>query len=517
MEFAYIFTVSCSLAVLSFIFFSVKRKSSVAGARAYLWQIIFVSVWSVGSLLELLSTTEQAMLFWRNFEQIGIFLLPVTCVYFAVEYSRFDRLKKYLPYLLIIPVIALALIFTDFATHIMRYGYIVSYSPLFGKALSVRSTTIGMLFVAYNFVLVFASLIILYIFSRQITKNLKRQVLLVLSAIGLIFLFALLKTMFLEGTSVNIPIVTLYLPGSLILFYNLYRNNFFYVSPMARDKVFDVIDQGIIVTDGMGLIVDKNPYAGTLLHSFFGIQEELVGKRMDEFFGKYPKWVELTASSTAGELEIEKKSEEQPHYLHITVYPLLSQKKTSIGTVTMMRDITAVRLQELTLKQKAEMDSLTGLLNRDSFMNSFNNMMTESSEAGESIAVLMMDIDKFKDINDTFGHESGDRIIIALSDLLRDVLRRKDIIGRIGGDEFAAVLPGVGKAEAMEIAERILKAAKECDVPHEEKQHIGFTMSIGVCDNEIITKAEEMLKCADKAMYLAKNKSRNQCEAWVLE
>jgi hypothetical protein len=220
--------------------------------------------------MELLSTTEQDMLFWRNIMQIGVFLLPVTCVYFAVEYARYNWKKKYLMLLLVVPIVALVLIFTDSTTHIMRYGYVISYSPLFGKALSVRSTPIGMAFVAYNFILAFVSLVILFVFSRQIARNMRRQVIYILFAIALIFLFGLLKTAFLEGTHINIPIVVLYVPGSLILYFNLFRNNLFYVSPIARDKVFDVIEQGILVTDCSGTIVDKNPFGISLLGSLFG-------------------------------------------------------------------------------------------------------------------------------------------------------------------------------------------------------------------------------------------------------
>lgn len=151
-----------------------------------------------------------------------------------MDYAGYDRIKKFLPLLLIIPITAIVLIFTDSSTHIMRNGYIVSYSPLFGKALSVQQTNIGMVFVAYNYILAFFSLAILYVFSRQISKNMRRQAILVLLAISSIFLFGLLKTAFLEGTRVNVPIVTLYLPGGLILYYNLYKNNFFFAFPRLQ-------------------------------------------------------------------------------------------------------------------------------------------------------------------------------------------------------------------------------------------------------------------------------------------
>ncbi len=464
-------------------------------------------------MLELLSPTEQGMLFWRNVEQIGVFLLPVTCVYFAVEYARYNWKKKHLALLLVVPIVALVLIFTDSQTHIMRFGYVVSFSRFFGKALSVRSTPTGMVFVAYNYILAFVSLAILYVFSRQIARNMRRQVLYVLLAIALIFLFGLLKTAFLEGTDINIPIVVLYVPGSLVLYFNLYKNNLFYVSPIARDKVFDVIEQGILVTDCAGTIVDLNPFGSALLESMFKIRQELAGKSLKEIFSEYPQWVEYAQNNVAGELEAEL-NDGCPHFIHISVYPLQSAKRSPVGSVSIIQDITADRLQEFALIKKAERDSLTGLLNRTALMDAFEKALTVSAGLGEPVSVIMMDLDNFKGINDTFGHDGGDRVIIALADLLKGMLRQKDAIGRLGGDEFVAVLPGVNKEEAQGIAQRILAVAQNKPVDIMEGASIRFTLSMGIYDNADLKQAEDILKCADKAMYLAKNSNKNCCVVW---
>ncbi|NLI54068.1 MAG: diguanylate cyclase [Clostridiales bacterium] len=513
MELTYIFIVGSSLVLLSVVSVFAIRNLSVAGSRAFLLQIVFVTIWSIGSLLEMLSQTEQEMLLWRNIEQIGVFFLPVACVYFAVDYARYDRMKKYVPLLLIIPVIAILLIFTDSSTHIMRTGYTVSYSPIFGKALSVQQTGIGKVFVAYNYVLAFASLVILFVFSRQVSKGPRRQVMLVLVATGLVFVLAFFKAAFLEGTRINLPIVTIYLPGGLILFYNLYKNDFFSVSPVARDKAFDVIELGILVTDGSGMIADINPCAVQILSACFGIREKLTGRKMDDVFGAFPDWVDLTSRFAAGETELHLTAND-PCFIHIRVYPLQSRRGPSIGSVTIMRDVTVLREQEFALKLKAETDSLTGLLNRESFMDQFAQELGNTAPTGAPVSVLMMDLDKFKGINDTYGHNNGDQVIRAFADLLRDALRHEDAVARIGGDEFAAVLPGVGGKEAVEIADRILIAANDRAVQLDSELSVQLKLSIGICDNAIAKSEEEMLKCADKAMYMAKSKAGNCCVVW---
>ena len=513
MEYGYIFIVGSSLVFLFIVAAYAIKNIEVAGSKAFLFQIICISIWSVGSLLEMLAPTERLMLFWRNFQQIGIFLIPVACIYFAVDYAQYAKLKKYIPFLLIIPILSIIIIFTDSATHLMRTGYIVSYNPFFGKALSVQQTLLGKILVSNNYLLAFCSLVILYIFSRHVAKALRRQVMLNFWAIGLIFVLAFLKTAFLEGTKVNIPIVTIYLPSSIILFYNLYRNGVFLVSPIAREKVFDVVEMGIIVTDRAGSVADLNPYATRLLNTYFGISDTPAGKAMDSLFPDYPDWLALTRDNRTGELELNLPAPCE-RCIYIRVFPLQSGDGMFLGSVSIMSDVTIVRRQELALKKRAETDNLTGLMNRETFMSAFSGELEKSAAAESHISVLMMDLDKFKWINDTYGHAVGDRVIAEFADLLRCTLRREDAVARIGGDEFAAMLRNANREKASEIANRIIEATNKRQIPLDGQTTVQLKLCIGICENAGTVSAEEMLKRADQAMYCAKNGSGNSFVVW---
>ena len=513
MGLAYIFIVGCALAFLCTVAVYALRNRQIAGSKAFLLQILCVIIWSVGSLMEMLSPTVQQMLLWRNIQQIGVFLVPVACVYFAIDYAQYVRMKKYLPLLLIVSVLAIVLIFTDASTHIMRTGYLVTSNRVFGKALSVQQTNIGKILVAYNYLLAFSSVVILFVFSRQVTKALRRQVLLNMLAIGLIFLLGFLKSAFLEGTDINIPIVTIFLPSSVILFYNLYKNNVFRVTPIAREKVFDVLEMGILVVDASGMLADINPYAQQLLSTCFGIEQQPNGKRMDDVFSGYESWLALSRGNAAGEIELRFDRGEE-RYIQIRVFPLQSSGGVYLGSVSIMSDLTIVRLQEFALRAKAETDSLTGLLNRESFLEVLSENLQISARSGALLSVLMMDLDKFKTINDTYGHIAGDRVLIAFSELLKTTLRHEDAIARIGGDEFVALLPGTSQREAAEIANRILRAAQSASVLMESNTSIPLTVSIGICDNAQAKMQENILQCADQAMYRAKNEPGNCFIAW---
>ena len=513
MEFLYIFMISLSLAILGVLFVQAIKRRSFAGAKPFMAQIIFVVIWSISALFELWASGEKEMLLWRNVQQIGIFCVPVTCVYFAAEYGQYTKWKRYLPLFWIVPAAALALIFTDEAHHIMRVSYVVEANRFFGKALMVTSTPAGLAFVAYNFCLVAITLIMLGLFAAKVARKLRRQVILIMVSFFLVFGFAFLKTAWLEKAGINIPIVTIYLPSSILLFYNLFRHRMFMITPIARDKVFDIIEQGIIVTDDTGMIVDRNPYAMYLMKKFFGIDREPLGCTMSGVFSGYPEWVEHMEGNIPGKLEVQAPLKDTGMlYVRINIYPLLSESRQLIGMVSLLRDITARRLQEYELRTRANMDSLTGLLNRCGFMAAFNQSLDDARESGGTVSVLMIDLDMLKPINDTYGHFSGDKVLLSIAEMLRGSLRQQDAIGRIGGDEFAAVLPGTACAGAMQIAERIRMEAQQMCIEMENGQTIHVTISVGVCGNTGHDGgAEELLKLADKAMYEAKRHSRNCC------
>lgn len=177
-----------------------------------------------------------------------------------------------------------------------------------------------------------------------------------------------------------------------------------------------------------------------------------------------------------------------------------------------IQDITEQKKIEKELERLAQTDPLTGLANRRHFMQLADNELLRSQRYGGELSILMIDIDHFKKINDTYGHHVGDLVIQSLSDTCRNTLREIDIIGRIGGEEFAVVLPQTAGQPALEVAERLRKAIANTAFSPEPDVSIHFTVSIGVTtltsnkQNDI----ETQLRFADKALYDAKLDGRNK-------
>lgn len=163
------------------------------------------------------------------------------------------------------------------------------------------------------------------------------------------------------------------------------------------------------------------------------------------------------------------------------------------------------------LERQAHIDYLTGLANRGRFMELAEAEQARAARYRNPFAVLLLDVDHFKSINDRHGHKAGDAVLKALGAILRKTLREVDIIGRIGGEEFAALLPETCAARAPEVAERIRRAIADSEMPGGNGEPLHVTVSIGVvAATEHAGPIDKLLSQADTALYLAKNSGRNR-------
>jgi diguanylate cyclase (GGDEF)-like protein len=166
------------------------------------------------------------------------------------------------------------------------------------------------------------------------------------------------------------------------------------------------------------------------------------------------------------------------------------------------------------LKYAASHDPLTHVLNRGGFMLRTGELLATPQLMRRPLAVLMMDIDFFKKVNDNYGHAAGDTVLINFARIAEGCLRGGDLLGRLGGEEFAVLLPGCSEADARLIAQRICDAFARHTVAVGEGKLLNSTVSIGVhCAADSGTPVETMLSRADAALYKAKQSGRNRVES----
>jgi diguanylate cyclase (GGDEF)-like protein len=179
------------------------------------------------------------------------------------------------------------------------------------------------------------------------------------------------------------------------------------------------------------------------------------------------------------------------------------------------RDITERRQIEKQLTHMATHDSLTGLPNRILFNDRLANAMENTNRNMKRLAVMILDLDGFKVINDTLGHAAGDSLLTMVSERLRSILRRSDTIARMGGDEFMILLPDINPGDDIGlIAQKVLAAFEEPFMLDEHRT--GITVSIGIAvypvDGDV---SDTLIQNADKSMYAAKEKGGNRYQKYA--
>ena len=204
-------------------------------------------------------------------------------------------------------------------------------------------------------------------------------------------------------------------------------------------------------------------------------------------------------------------------YQNVTMFPIVDKRGNVERFCMLVYDVTEQALGKLgmehlneELKTASRVDGLAGLYNRRYWQERFDEMHKLCVRREKPSTALMLDIDHFKRINDTYGHQAGDKVIKMLAALIKRCVRETDLAGRYGGEEFAIILNDSSVEDAKIVAERIRQLAQRLVVEH-EGESISFTVSLGLAQFSPDFKgAMAWLECADQALYEAKENGRNQ-------
>ena len=226
-----------------------------------------------------------------------------------------------------------------------------------------------------------------------------------------------------------------------------------------------------------------------------GKAEEQVARRMELIGNFRPHTVELTPP--------------QGGILQVRGAPILVDGAPA-GYILLQEDITDQKAYQATLERLATTDHLTGLLNRRAFLEATEREIRRAHRYGQSLSLLMLDVDHFKNINDTHGHPAGDEVLRRIAAACRDMLRDEDLTGRLGGEEFAVTLVQAPLGAAIAVAERLRKTIGDLVIEHDGKT-LKATVSIGVVEYGIrASTLSSLVSQADELLYAAKHAGRNR-------
>ncbi len=278
-------------------------------------------------------------------------------------------------------------------------------------------------------------------------------------------------------------------------------------------SIFESASEAMLITDQDNRIVIANPAFTTLtgytLSEIVGKTPAILssGKQDSEFYRKM--WHDLdTTGKWSGELWNRcKNGELYAEWLSIKV--LFNEDGSKRMHVAIFSDITEKKQAEGILWKHANYDFLTQLPNRRLFLNRLEHEIKMTNRTGRSLALLFIDLDKFKLINDTKGHEIGDLLLVSIAERLVDVMRESDTVARMGGDEFNAILPQIDSlADVERVANSIVESMSKPFVLNGLSVEISASVGVAIYPTDA-EDASELLKQADNAMYAAKAKGRN--------
>jgi diguanylate cyclase (GGDEF)-like protein len=417
------------------------------GAMAW-WDLTYAIHWS--------GAPNPRPHFWVDLTYCGVVTAPAALFVFAWRSALPERplSRRRLLALTLEPLAVVLLLFTDPAHGLFFAG---QRGP--DVAVILATGPVYWINVMYSYLLILAGTLLLLDAFRRAQGLFRRQLGVALIGITITWINSLIMVAGLNPLPNldNIPFS--FTLNALIFAFALLRFRMLDVTPIARHVLIEGMSDGVMVLDAAGRIVDLNPAARRSLDFLAATP---LGEAAAERFAALP---ELAAHfAAAATLQLEISVPPVGRTLEFQITPLFRsgpqeprRPRTRLGALVTWRDVSARKQLEAELLLQATTDPLTGIANRREVLLQGARQLSRAVVAGECLALLLLDLDRFKDINDQHGHAVGDLALRAFVAVVHGQLRGGDILGRLGGDEFVILLPLTGVEAAQRVAERLLE------------------------------------------------------------
>ena len=499
-------------------------KRHTIGATFFIGQSAALLIWVTGLFCEALSTTFASKILWSQISYIGFVAVTPFFFLFILAYTSQARVdKSTIIGIFIVPALILLAAWTNQWHHLLWSNFF--WGSIRYNILIYEHGILFYLHIIFIYILVFYGLALLL---QKIPKSLPpfRSQLIIIFISGLfpiisgsLYIFNIDLVQGMDTSSFG------FLLTNLLLAFGFARYQLLDLVPVARDLLISRFQDGMIVIDWKNRIVEINQNAKDLLKISAA---NPIGENFQELIPFPVNPEELSRQNQSTEYCL---SEDLNEYIELRISSLVPHSFNPPGYLMVFRDISAQKqielqlknaneslhnqideinnLQEL-LKEQATHDPLTGLYNRRLTDEVLNQQLEHSRLHNQPYSILIMDIDHFKNINDEYGHQTGDAMLQEYGDCILVSTRTNDFSCRLGGDEVLMAFQNMPLAEAEKKAEVIRTKLQEI-VLEKENKIISTTVSIGIAtfpdhgDN-----VKELVNCADQALYLAKERGRNQ-------
>ncbi len=472
-----------------------RLKTRLPGLTTFIVFILSTAVWSLSVGVTALSPSPEVQYLWSKIAYLGIASVPPLWLIFVWRYTswRGGVAWSRAAWLFVIPLLTVALVATN-EYHFWHWREVYFNEALTPPMLEApRGPWFWLVHVPYSYGLLLLATFILVRSLQGSPKAYRNQLVFLLVAgtlpfIGNIFYLAGFQLL----GSVDPTPLTFVLSGWVVV-YALFRYRLLNLMPIAYAAVFESLPDSVIVLDTKDEIVDTNPAAELLLGNS---KDALLGSTIQSLF---PNWAELLEQyQLTGQVSLRYGNTLK--HLDVRLAPLRNNRQEFVGRVIIAQDVSERKIYQ----EQANRDPLTNLANRRAFQLEGAEMLERATREGFSVALLYLDLDRFKPVNDTYGHEIGDVLLQKVALRLKETLRATDLLARIGGDEFVLMLHSTEGNNLVEVCNRLLSDIKRPF--YVSDYHLSVGVSIGIAFfPDHASDLDELLKRADQAMYEAKN------------
>lgn len=482
--------------------------------RLFLAINLSLFIWSFASALYISAHTLEACIFWYKVSSVGCFIFIGLILHYFLEYTRKEELlKKWWIYVLLyLPCVVFS--YLEIANDFYAKAYSLGSN---GWTVSARTDSLWFWAWTVQFVVYICLCIgMSYGWGKKATSLRERKqtrVIYITATISLLIGLAIMVVVSILG--VDIPDITPItgMCWSLGIFYAIVKYRLMAMTPsFIAENLFQTIIDSVILVDPKGMILNVNEETKSMLGYD---QAELVGESLEKLFlqddrsqrNTIPQLLEANPIRNKETSMVSKYGAKIP--IILSVSECKDNYDTQMGFVLVSKDITEYKHAEESIQYLATHDSLTGLPNRLMLLQLLGHMIEVAKRYNRKFAVFFVDLDRFKMINDTKGHDAGDQLLQEIATRYTQTLRAADVVSRQGGDEFVILIDDVHKVSDLELVAKnilantykpVLLQGDECRV----------TASIGISvyprDGE---DGQVLMKRADMAMYYAKEEGKN--------
>jgi diguanylate cyclase (GGDEF)-like protein len=484
-----------------------QLRSRIRAAREFSWLMCATILYTLGYAIEISRYDLPGILEAIKFEYLGIAMIPALMLNFALRFIG-KKLRWYAyAFIFAVPIITIVLVLT---VEYHEWFYInprVVQGLLFPVITFERGFWYYIHFAYLQIAPSIASILLIVHALRAGAKYRKQAVMIAVGSSFPLFAGILYLIGFIQ--KIDPAPFSLFLTG-LMLSIALFKFGLFELVPAARELAIDSIRDGFLVIDYQGRLQDLNNAAWRLP----GASELKIGDPLplENALVNHLRPL-LINNQDAVDFSVDSP-ENGSLYFHATSYPILTKTGTPGGSAILINDVTESTGLMRQLNQMASTDELTGILNRR-FLIMLGDRELHAAKLNKiPLGIILIDIDHFKQINDQYGHTTGDEVLKNVVQCFKKGIRADDILGRYGGEEFVVFLPRTDLPTAIQVAERLRHQLLEWSLPIDGHK-ITITASFGahsaVPDSN--TQIDALLDTADQALYRAKDSGRNRV-AW---